>query len=170
MEFLELAKKRFSTREFKNDEIQEDKIKKILEAAKVAPSACNNQPVKVFVLKSNEAKEKIKKCTTCHFNAPLIMLVCYDKNICWKSAFNGKESGDIDASIVTCHMMLEAFDLGIGSTWVMYFDPKKVIEEFNLNDNLVPVALLPMGYPSDNALPSDRHNQYRNDNELFEIV
>lgn len=170
MEFLELAKSRYSCRSFKTDKISQDIIDKILEAGYVAPTACNNQPIKIKVLESDKALNKLKKCTDCHFNAPLAFIICYDKTLCWNRPFDGKNSGDVDASIVTTHMMLEAYSLGIGSTWVMFFNPDNVKKEFNFNGDLEPVAILPVGYPSDSAKPSPRHTSYRPKTEIIEKI
>ena len=63
-------------------------------------------------------------------------------------------------------MMLEAADLGIGSTWVMFFKPDVVKAEFDLPDNFEPVVCLPMGYPSDEAKPAPLHSQYRDYGDL----
>lgn len=168
MDFLDLAKARYSVRKFKTDQVSEEEISKILEAAKVSPTACNNQPIKIYVLSSKTAKEKVKLATNCSFDAPLFMLVCYDENLCWKRPFDGKLSGDVDASIVTTHIILEAYSLGIGSTWVMYFDPAIISKEFNLPKNIVPVSLIPMGYPSDDCIPSLKHSTYKKIDELVE--
>lgn len=85
---------------------------------------------------------KLRKCTECHFGAPAAILICYDKNECWQRKYDGKISGDIDASIVTTHMMLEATVLGVGTTWVMNFIPEAVREEFAIPTNIELVALL----------------------------
>lgn len=77
--------------------------------------------------------------------------------MCWTRDIDGKSSGDIDASIVDTHMMLEAWELGIGSTWIMHFITEAVISEFNLPDNVVPVCILVMGYPAHDAVPSAQH-------------
>lgn len=166
MDFLTLAKERYSVRKFKPDPVPQADIDKILEAAYVAPTACNKQPQKIIVVNTPEGLEKVRKCTECHFDAPLTMIVCYDRSLCWKRSYDGKTSGDIDAAIITTHMMLEAKDLGLGSTWVMWFIPEAVREEFALPDNWEPVALLPMGYPAENARPAHLHNEFRDENEI----
>ena len=108
----------------------------------------------------------MRKCTKCHFGAPAALLVCYDKNECWKRSYDGKTSGEIDASIVTTHMMLEAASLGVGTTWVMYFMPDAIREEFEIPDPIEPVALLVMGYPAPDAKPNPGHTQFRPMEEL----
>lgn len=157
MDLLKLMEERYSVRDFCDKPVEEEKIQAILKAGQLAPTACNNQPQKIYVLKTKESLELWKKCTKCHFNEQLVMIICYDKNTCWKREFDGQNSGYVDASIVTTQMMLEAANEGIGSTWIMYFDPQAVRTEFNLPENIEPVSVLSMGYASEKAKPSPRH-------------
>ena len=157
--FLELMKDRYSVRSFKTQPIEEEKLALVLEAWRIAPTACNNQPQRIKVIVDAAELAKVDKCTPCRFNAPVVLLVCYDKTVCWKRSFDGANSGSIDASIVATHMMLAAKEADLGSCWVMYFDPAKTIKLFALPENLVPVAMLPIGYPSEDAAPADLHNQ-----------
>ena len=161
MDFLTLAAERYSVRKFQDRPVPREVIDQILEAARLAPTACNNQPQKIITLPSPEALDKLKKCTPCHFGAPLAFIICYDKDLSWTRPFDGKSSGDVDASIVTTHLMLEAASLGVGTTWVMWFDPAAVREAFNLPDNIEPTAILPMGYPAEDAKPAPLHSQFR---------
>ncbi|MCF0142929.1 MAG: nitroreductase family protein [Parasporobacterium sp.] len=170
MDFMKLAAERYSVRKFDERPVEQEKIDIILEAAKLAPTAHNNQPQKIFVLKSDEAKEKIKKCTQCHFNAPLYFLICYDKDLQWKRDYDGMVSGDIDTGIVGTHMMMAAWELGIGSCWVAFFDPAAVVKEFNLPENLIPATLFPMGYAAESAHPAKLHDIFRDDSELVEYM
>ena len=127
----------------------------ILEAGRVAPTACNNQPQRIKVVTSAEDLAKIDECTPCRFGAPVVLLICYDKKTCWKRSFDGALSGEVDASIVTTHLMLAAQDLGLGSCWVMHFNPAKTKELFALPDTMIPVAMLPIGYPAEGAAPTE---------------
>lgn len=167
MGFLELAKKRFSVRNFKEVSISQEEIDKILEAGCIAPTACNLQPQQILVINNKEGIENFKKCTKCHFNAPLAFVISYDKKQCWSRSYDGKTSGEIDASIVATHMMLEATELGIGSTWVMYFIPEAIKVEFEFPDNLEPVAVLVMGYPLEGTSPSAEHSKRK---EMMEVI
>ena len=149
MTFLELAEKRYSCRKFSA----------LLKAAQLAPTAVNFQPQRILVITD---KEKIKSldengCTRYTFNAPLMMVVCYDKGKSWKRSFDGKDEGIVDASIITTHMMLEAVELGLGSTWVGAFDPAKAREILEVPENYEIVSLLPIGYPA--MEPSERHHK-----------
>ncbi len=161
-DFLTLASNRFSVRRFSDRKVEQEKTDLILRAGQVAPTACNNQPQKIYVLQSAEALETLQKCKSSNFGETLAFLVCYDSGSCWTREFDGKASGDIDASIVATHMMLEAWELGIGSTWIMHFDPEAVITEFSLQENEVPVCILVMGYPAREAVPSALHSRKKN--------
>ena len=117
MNFLTLASERYSCRSFSTKEIEKEKIEKILEAAKLAPTARNLQPQRILVLTQKEQLEKLSGCTQYGWNAPVIMILFYDKLISYKrDKYDNKEFGDIDISIVTTHMILEAQDLGLGTT------------------------------------------------------
>ncbi len=167
MDFLTLAEGRYSVRKFTEEPIAQDVLDKILKAGHVAPTACNYQPQRIFVINSPEGLEKLKDCTRCHFDCSCAMLVCYNKEECWTRKYDSENSGFVDASIVTTHMMMEATELGIGSTWVMHFNPAKMVEAFDIPENIVPVALLVMGHPAPDAAPIEMHSQFR---PLEEVV
>ena len=161
MDFLRLACDRYSVRSFKKEHIKQEEIDKILKAGHVAPTGCNFQPQRILVLNRDESAEKLKKCTKCHFNAPSAMIVCYNKDETWTRRYDGAKSAPVDAAIVTTHMMLMAHSIGIGSTWVMHFDPNAVKEEFNVPENIEPLAILVMGYPTDDAPVHEFHSTFR---------
>ena len=157
MDFLELAEERYSCRSFLDKEVEQEKIDSILKSAKLAPTACNLQPQRILVLTEKEQLSKLEQCTKFGWNAPVIMIICYDKNISWKRRYDGHDEGIVDASIVTTHMMLEIQSLGLGTTWIGSFDPAKVKEVYNIPESYEIISILPIGYPSENAKPSDMH-------------
>ncbi len=127
MTFMELAKSHYSVRKFMDKPVEDEKLAAILEAGKVAPTACNNQPQKIFVVKSEEMREKLRAVCKCTFGAPVIFVICYDETLSWKNRLMpGYQSGETDAAIVCTHMMLEAWELGIGSCWVGMFNSDQV--------------------------------------------
>lgn len=165
MDFLELATSRYSVRDFSSKPVEEWKIEKILQTAKVAPTAVNYQPQKLYVVKSPEAVAKLAAIRPL-FGAPLAVIVCYDVNRSWKNSRDeGHDSGEVDAAIVCTHMMLQAWELGIGSCWMGAFSPAAVSEAFGIPANEHPVAILPLGYPADGCKPSERHLSYRDGQE-----
>lgn len=91
-------------------------------------------------------------------NAPLAMIICYDKNQQWHNPTDETiTSGVEDASIVATHMMLQAADLGVHSTWVNMFVPSETQKAFNLPENEVPVLLMMFGYPTASSAPAPAH-------------
>ena len=158
MNFLQLAKdKRFSVRKFTSQSVEKEKLDLILEAGRIAPTACNYQPQRILVIEDAAALEKLRQCTPCHFDAPVVLMICYDKTTCWRNKTNEMVDGVVDASIVTTQMMLQAAELGLGTTWVGAFNHQKARELFDIPDYLVPVALLPIGYPADEVEPHPWH-------------
>ena len=171
MTFQELAHERYSVRSFQDRPIEEEHLNLILEAGRVAPTACNFQPQKIYVAKSAEARAKLASVCRCTFGAPVILVVCYDRERDWKNKLlPGYESGETDAAIVCPHMMLEAFELGIGSCWVGYFNPKTVAETLGLPENVTVSALLPMGYPAADAPPLPLHEQVREFADTITVI
>jgi nitroreductase len=165
MEFIDLVTKRFSARKYTAKKVEPEKLQKILEAGRLAPTACNNQPIKLIIVESDKGLEKLKKGSKT-FDAPLAIIVCSNRDECWKRPLDCKSSGDIDASIVTDHLMLQATELGLGSVWVCSFDPDILRQEFNIPDNFEPVNLLIIGYPADEA-PNPRHFIRKNINDII---
>lgn len=160
MEFLELAKKRASVRSYQAKPVEEEKLNKILEAARVAPSAKNQQPWRLIVVRSAEGYQKLSKAANT-YGAPVAVIVCADRNSAWIRPFDGKSSADIDASIATDHMMLQAEELGLGSVWIGYFDPSVLRAEFQIPANWEPVNILAIGYSAQNAADPERHATMR---------
>lgn len=156
-DFLGLVKERYSVRKFSEKKVEKEKVDLILEAAKLAPTACNLQPQRILVLDNEESLLKLKNCTAYHFNAPLAILICYDKEISWKRKYDGKDGGEVDSAIITTHMMLEIANLGLGTTWVGSFDPAVMSSIYELPENIVPIALLPVGYPAEDSVPHSNH-------------
>lgn len=160
MNFLNNAKKRYSVRSYKSQKVEQEKLDLILEAAHVAPTAANLQPVRLLVVQEKEGLAKIEKAANI-YNAPLAVIVCADHSTAWTRPFDKKQTGDIDASILTDHMMLQASELGLGTVWVCYFKPDILSQEFNLPENLEPVNILVIGYADEEPADPDRHGKTR---------
>ena len=168
MEFEELIRNRCSTREFQNRKVEKDKLDKILEAGRVAPTAKNNQPQVIYVIDSEEGISKINEVSPCIYGAKTVLLICGNKDI----AFTKEDHTtlEVDTSIITTHMVLEATNIGVDNIWIDLFDRNKVIELFDLPDNLKPVALLPLGYRTDSCPESHGHNIRKSIDELVKYV
>ena len=161
MDFLELAKNRYSERFFDSRPVEPEKLDRILEAGRVVPTACNYQPQKFFLIRGEEAMAKLKTVTRFHYNAPLIILVCYDLREVWTNPgdryYQNYNSGEQDASIAATTMMYEAEELGVHTIWIRGFDSKTVSDVFGLPDYMIPVMMLGLGYPNDRARANGWH-------------
>lgn len=166
MDFLELASKRYSCRKYSDKEVEEEKLNKILEAARIAPTACNYQPQKLLVVREKENLKKIKFCTPCGWKAPVQILIFFDKNESAKRRDDNLELGYMDTSIATTQMMLEAADLGLASTWVEMIKPDKVRKHFNVPENYEVFGLLVLGYPAEDSEPSPLHYDKKDMNKM----
>ena len=168
MDFQSLAKKRYSCRKFRPEPVEREKIRRILEAGRVAPSACNKQPWLVVVITDEVMLEKVRG--TYHRgwfrSAPAVLVVCCDHHQSWKRE-DGKDHADIDAAIFADHLTLAAAEEGLGTCWVCHFDHDRCAELLGLPAQLEPMAMLPLGYPDDTPDP-DRHDRLRK--PLDEIV
>ena len=166
MEFENLAaEKRYSCRSFEQRPIEKTDMAMILEAGRIAPTAANAQPQRIIVINTPEGIQKLAQCTHYTYGAPAALIVCYDSEKVWVRNYDGKDSGDVDASIVTTQMMLQAADLGIGTCWVGHFNPWRIKDLFNIPENVVPVAILDMGYPGEKGQPHPVHWKRKNLNE-----
>ena len=112
------------------------------------------------MIQEEEGLEKLSKAANV-YHAPLVIVVCADHDKAWVRPFDQKQTCDIDASILTDHMMLQAADLGLGSVWICYFKPDVLRKEFGIPENLEPVNILAVGYSDETPQPSDRHGKTR---------
>ena len=167
MDFLELATKRYSVRNYTSQKVEPEKINKILEAAHAAPTAANLQPVKLLVVQTEDNLKKLEKSANI-YHAPLAIVACSDASVAWTRPYDGKQTTDIDASIMTDHMMLEATDLGLGTVWIGIFKPDVIKEEFHLPEQLEPISILAIGYAE--HTPSDFTEHLKNRIPVSELV
>lgn len=170
MEFNVLSAARYSLRKFSPRPVEPEKLALILEAGRNAPTAHNFQPQRIFVLQSAAALEKADACMGSHFRPPVILAVAYDPAVSWKRETDGKDHGEIDAAIAAAQMMLQAADLGLGTTYVGMFEPEKLMEAFPEMAGTLPIALLPLGYPAEGAHPARLHNERRSMEELVRYL
>jgi nitroreductase len=177
MDFMDISKKRVTVRKFDQRPVEQEKVTKILEAGRWAPTAVNGQPQRILVLNTPEQLDKVRQfCTfgydktyadlakecgdqahqrnVYYYGAPLVLFVCYDETACWTHPQSGKSSGVTDATIVTTHMMLEAASLDLGTVWISYFDEAKARQLLGLPPHWQPVCMLYVGYPAADFQPN----------------
>lgn len=153
--YFDVIEERFSCRSFTADKITTEEVQAILTAANLAPTAINLQPQVIYVVENPTLLEKLNEATRFVFDAKTVFVVCYDTTKSWHRRNDGKDHGDIDASIVATQMMLAATAMGIGSCYVCSFKKDKLKEILDIPDEYEVNCLLPVGYPKD-ILP---HNE-----------
>lgn len=161
MDFLELAKKRYSAREYSPKEVEQEKLEYILECARLAPSAVNHQPWRFIVVKSDEARKAVQQCYPREWfaQAPLYIVAYAKTSEAWVRGCDAKNHADIDTAIAVEHICLAATKLGLGSCWVCNFDVSQLKDSLHLCSDEYPVAIIPIGYVDKfSANPKSRKN------------
>lgn len=168
MNFLELARARYSVRSFSGEKVKPEHLDYILEAGRCANSAKNLQPQEILVVQSEEKLEAVNRVYRT-FGAGTVLVCCGRRDVAWTNPFSGWNSAETDVAICVSHMMLAAAEIGVGSTWICYFDPEKLRAELGLDESLTPFCLLPLGYAdqSEASAPSLRHSERK---ELSQTV
>jgi nitroreductase len=149
VEFLDIVKARYSVRAYRDVKVEEEKLLKVLEAGRLAPSACNFQPWVFVVVREARNRKRLRAAYDKEWfvNAPVIIAVCCDRKRAWMR-FDGKKYGDVDAAIAMDHIILQAAELGLGTCWIGAFNEEEARKALGLPFNLEPVALTPLGYPA----------------------
>lgn len=170
MEFMELAKSRYSCREMTQEPVRREQIEKILETALSAPTAVNHQPYKIFWLDSPAAKENLKKAARRTFGADTFLLVGCKEEEAWVREYDKMNFAQVDGSIVATHIMMEIADLGLATTWVGHFDAPMLKEMYPQMKDYDLIALFPIGYAAPDSAPSPRHTEKKPREEVVEIL
>jgi len=166
MHFNQLLKERYSVRDYKAQKVPQALLIEVLDAGRMAPSAANKQPWSFILVSDEDALRELSKSYDRDWfkKAPQVIVICGDHNSSWKRSFDQKDHCDIDAAIAIDHMTLRATELGLGTCWICHFNPDQVKNLLNLPDHMEPIALLPIGYPTNNQ-PSIKKRK-----ELSEVV
>ncbi|MDV5120717.1 MAG: nitroreductase family protein [Candidatus Scalindua sp.] len=157
MEFYEVINKRRSIRAYKKDPVEDSKLSRILNAARLAPTAANRQPYSLIVVKDEDTKIRLKDAYSQEwfFTAPVIICACALPDDAWKRN-DGKGYVDVDVAIAMDHLILAASAEGLGTCWIAAFKPEVVREVLNIPDNMEPLVLTPLGYPETIPEPTFR--------------
>lgn len=167
MSLLDLMEKRYSVRGYLDKEVEEEKLNKVLKAAQIAPTGTNAQAFKIYVIDTKKHVDELKQVGKWDWftQAPYIIAVVSKASDAW-TRYDGKNLGDIDATIVMDHIILEATELGLGTCYIAAFNKEALSEMLNLSDEYEPVLLTPLGYP--NAQP--RGTGRKSIEELVEFI
>ena len=157
MEFNTVLQRRYSCRSFLGNPVEQEKVDRILEAGRIAPTAVNKQPVHVWAVSCPETLEAIKGVTRSNYGAPLILVVGCRPTDAWVRRYDGKNGAEVDASIVATYLMLAAENEGLATLWVGSFDPVLLKSILPGSDGYELVAMINVGYPSEGSAPSAMH-------------
>lgn len=150
MEFLKTVASRRSIRKYKHDRIDEEDLKKILECARLAPSAKNLQPYKFILVDDKETISRlVVACRNQTFigEAPLVIVACANPSEAYNTLGGRGNSAYLDTAIAMEHMVLAATDLGLGTCWIGTFSEDEVKKVLDVPDDWRAVALTPLGVP-----------------------
>ncbi len=157
MDFSNICKNRFSVRSFSDAQVEKEKTERILNAIRFSPTALNHQPYKIYVAETEEGNTKIKKAMAPDYGQQLVFVVCSDRDNAWQNRYSRQENVLQDIGIIGATILYAAENEGLGSCYVCNFDPKVLQVELNMGSNVLPECLIYVGYPSDTAVPSERH-------------
>jgi nitroreductase len=148
MDLYETIKTRRSIRAYKKDPVEDDKLDRIIDAARLAPTAANKQPFSLIVIKNEQVKHKLKDAYSQEwfYTAPVIICACALPDTAWKRN-DGRRYVDVDVAIAMDHLILAASAEGLGTCWIAAFKPEVVKDVLNIPNNLEPLILTPLGYP-----------------------
>jgi nitroreductase len=150
MDVFTAIRQRCSVRSYKPDDVEEDKLKRILEAARLSPSASNRQEWKFIVVKNRETKKKLAGAAFGQSfigEAPIVIVACGTES---KSVMGcGQPTHTVDVSIACAFMILEAYELGLGTCWIGAFKEDETKRILNIPESVRVVAMTPLGYPDE---------------------
>lgn len=148
MQLKKLIESRYSVRAYSSQLVEKEKIEYILECARLAPSACNFQPWKFYVITNPETKEKVQVSYPREWfkEAPVYIVVCKDTSVSWKRKEDNKDFADVDAAIAAEHICLAAADAGLGTCWICNYNPSALNDALKLSSDLEPIAIFSLGY------------------------
>jgi nitroreductase len=150
MDFHDVLRRRRSVRAYRDEPVEEEKLGRVLEAARIAPSAANRQPWRFLVIRDPDLRERLLEAYSQPWfaAAPVIICACARPAEAWQRS-DGKNYSDVDVSIAMDHLILAAAAEGLGTCWIGAFKPDRLREILDLPEDLEPVALTPLGYPAE---------------------
>jgi nitroreductase len=157
MDYQKLIRTRRSIRGYRPDPVSEDILQRILDAARIAPTAANRQPFQLIVVADPSTRARLKEVydRDWFWTAPLIIVGCVEEAKAWQRA-DGFNAAEVDLSIVMDHLILAATDEGLGTCWICHFDEPKLKQILGIPDGVRAIALTPLGYPAAEPRPFQR--------------
>lgn len=157
MDFQCLVQARYSVRRYTSQPVEQEQLEAVLTAARLAPTAANYQPFRLYVLPTTGRESELRKVYDREWfvQAPLVIAICTLPSRAWVRR-DGKNYSDVDATIAMDHLILAAANLGLGTCWVAAFDPAAARRVLQAREGEEPLAFTPLGYPGDQPGPKLR--------------
>ena len=154
MDFNTVIQNRYSCRAFTSRAVEQEKVDRILEAGRIAPTAVNKQPVHVWAVTNPGTLEAIKGVTRSNYGAPVLLVVGCRPADAWVRRYDNKNGAEVDATIVATYLLLSAENEGLATLWVGSFNPAGLAGILPGTDGYELVAIINVGYPSEASAPS----------------
>lgn len=157
MDYYELIHQRYSVRAYTTDPIEDEKLDRILEAARLAPTAANRQPYRLLLIPTAGRETELRKIydKPWFVQAPLVICACGVPEESWVGE-DGEDYLLVDVAIVMDHLILAATAEGLGTCWIGAFDKLAARELLGIPENIKPVVFTPLGYPDDLGRTKER--------------
>ena len=157
MEFSSLIETRYSVRAYKPDPVDDQKLQRVLEAARLAPTATNNQAFQLLVIHTKGREEELQRIygRSWFTDAPVVIGACGIPAENWVRK-DGKNYNDVDVAIAMDHLILAATNEGLGTCWIGAFDAQAAKDVLGLPGGVEPIAFTPLGYAADEPRPKKR--------------
>jgi nitroreductase len=151
MEYSDVIANRYSVRAYRSDPVEDEKLQQILEAARLAPTAANRQPVQLIVVHTAGRETELGRIyrRPWFVQAPLVIAVCAISSQAWVREDDRFNARLVDSAIVADHLILAAANLGLGTCWIAAFNVTAAREVLRLPPEVEPVIFTPLGYPAD---------------------
>lgn len=162
MDFITLAKKRYSCKKFNGKPVSKEELNIILTAAQAAPTAKNLQEQHIYILTNEKDLSIIDSLTPCRYGAACVAVVAFNKDNVYTYPNGKRNSGIEDATIVATHMILAAASINVDSCWINNFDPDKLAKLLQLPDNEEILMIMDLGYADENFKPLLNHTNRKN--------
>ncbi len=170
MEFNEVIRDRYSCKKFDGRAVTEEKLQAILEAGRLAPTAKNLQEQIIYVAETPESLAKIDKVTPCRYGAGTVLVVAFNKKNVFTYPGGMRDSGIEDATIVATHLILAAYNEGVDSCWVNFFDPDALAKDLDLPEDEEILALIDLGHAAAGAGPLPNHSDRKTLSETVKKI
>jgi len=153
LDVFDAIRTRRSIRSYNKKRVEKEKLRKVLEAARLAPSAANLQPCSFVVVTDIKVKESLRSAYSREWfvSAPVIIVGCVDPSKGW--AKEREEYWRVDIAIAMQSLILAAWEQGLGTCWIGAFNEQEVKRALGIPKDVRVIAMTPLGYPAEHKGP-----------------